>query len=111
VTRRNLRQQTDGMAGDYPPNWGEIAQRIKDAAGWKCERCGHPHEPGAGYTLTTAHLIPDKNNCADWNLAALCQRCHLSIQGRVDFTQQYMLPHSAWMKPHVEGFKKSVGLS
>lgn len=98
------------MVGDYPTDWPEIARRIKDAADWKCERCGHAHDVAAGYTLTVHHLDMNKANVADWNLAALCQRCHLRIQGKVDFAQQYILPHSAWMVSHVEGFKRAMGI-
>ena len=43
--------------------------------------------------------------------AALCQSCHLQIQGRVDFEQQYMLEHSDWMVPFVEGFKAERGIA
>ena len=102
---RSQHQRTDGMTGDYPANWDEIAKRIKDAANWYCERCKKGHSPAAGYTLTVHHLDMNKSNCADWNLAALCQRCHLRIQGKVDFEQQYLFEHSEWMRPHVAGFK------
>ena len=105
---RSQKQRTDGMTGDYPPDWAEIAKRVKEAAGWRCVRCRHYHDVEAHYVLTVHHLDMDKSNCADWNLAALCQRCHLSVQGRVDFTQQYMLEHSDWMKPYVEGFKAAM---
>lgn len=47
-------------------------------------------------------------NCPDWNLAGLCQRCHLRIQGRVFLPQSYMLEHSDWFKPHLEGYLKSL---
>ena len=94
-----------GLTGRYPDNWVEIARAVKDEAGWKCERCGHPHDPANGYMLTTAHLVPDKSLCERWNLAALCQRCHLRIQGKVDMPQGWMFDHSEWMKPHVEGYK------
>lgn len=67
---------------DYPPNWREIAYRIKQAANWSCERCAHPNDPQAGYTLTVHHLDGDKSNCHDHNLVALCQRCHLHVQAR-----------------------------
>ena len=105
---RSQRQRTDGMTGDYPADWPEISKRVKDAAGWKCVRCGHAHDPENHYTLTVHHLDMDKSNCAAWNLPALCQRCHLSVQGRVDFAQQYMLEHSEWMKPYVDGFKAAM---
>ena len=89
---------------EYPDNWPEIAKRIKDTAGFKCERCGHPHDRDSGHVLTVHHLVPDKSLCEDWNLAALCQRCHLSIQGKVNMFQEYMLPHSKSFIPHLEGF-------
>jgi hypothetical protein len=83
---------------------------VKDAANWRCERCDHPHDPPAGYCLTVHHLDMFKPNCAGWNLAALCQRCHLRIQGRVDFMQQYLFPHSPWMARHVQAFKEAMGI-
>lgn len=96
---------------DYPPDWPEIAKRIKDAAGWKCERCTHVHEVETGYVLTVHHLDGNKENCADWNLAALCQRCHLKIQGRVKMDQLFfleVLDVSPWFKPHLEGYLASI---
>ena len=64
----------------YPPNWEQIATEIKALAGWRCERCGHPHDPATGYTLTVHHLDMNPANCDYSNLVALCQRCHLRIQ-------------------------------
>ena len=143
--------------GTYPADWPEISRRIKAAAGWRCERCGHPDEPpfklegallvhrvnewakqrygiewfdreimlrgeiripigpaacdercshpqdGKQRMLTVHHLDLNKSNVEDWNLASLCQGCHLSVQGRVDMSRDYMLDHSSWMIPHVEG--------
>lgn len=53
---------------------------------------------------TVHHLDGNKANCAWWNLLALCQRCHLTIQGKVNPEQPYMLEHSDWFKPYVAGF-------
>src|SRR5690606_39863221 len=47
------------------------------------ELCTHPRQPVKQRMLTVHHLDGDKANCAWWNLAALCQVCHLVIQGRV----------------------------
>ena len=96
---RGQRQRAAGK-GDYPPNWVEIARAVKDAAGWRCEECRHPHETstsrvpcdascthpknGKQRMLTTHHLDMDPSNCADHNLVALCQACHLRVQSRVD---------------------------
>lgn len=163
------------ISGEYPANWPEIANRIKEQAGWCCERCGHPTEKpwkaaahrykflaDAGFlrgsnavrwvchrcehvtrgnlltgpvemtsspciygkpspclpscthpqngkqrVLTVDHLDGDKSNCDDWNLAVLCQVCHLQIQGKVRMKQSYAFPHSAWMQPHVDGMLKA----
>lgn len=95
--------------GKYPDNWDEIKAIVREEAGNKCERCQHEHDPKAGYALTVHHLDNDKSNCERWNLAALCQRCHLHIQGKVFMPQFYMLEHSDWFKLHVDGYYKSRG--
>ncbi len=53
---------------------------------------------------TVHHLDGNKANCAWWNLLPLCQRCHLTIQGKVNPHQPFMLEHSEWFKPYVAGF-------
>jgi hypothetical protein len=50
------------------------------------------------------HFDGNKSNNAWWNLMALCQRCHLSIQGRVNPFLPYFLEHSPWIRPYVAGF-------
>ncbi|MDD5305410.1 MAG: hypothetical protein PHS14_20110, partial [Elusimicrobia bacterium] len=56
--------------------------------------------------LTVHHLDGNKANVRLWNLAALCQVCHLVIQGRVAFYQSYPFPHTPWMARHVERFER-----
>lgn len=90
--------------GAYPKDWPAIARRVKDEAGGACVRCGHGHDVASGYVLTVHHLDGDKSNCEWWNLAALCQRCHLSIQARVDMERVFFFEHSEWFKPYVAGF-------
>ena len=139
------------IQGEYPPDWPALAKAVKNAAGWRCVRCGHPHErPGAhvdcddrcdlarhpewtevapsppallpGWSmtsrgkfwelrgrrrqrvLTVAHLDDDKANGRWWNLAALCQVCHLSTQSRIEMRRPWMLEHSAWFRPYVAGY-------
>ena len=89
---------------EYPANWKEIARRVKDEAGWKCVRCNHAHSRENWRILTVHHWDGDKANCRWWNLMALCQRCHLSIQGRVDPHRPYFLEHAEWCKPYAAGF-------
>jgi hypothetical protein len=95
---------TRKSTGEYPDNWNEIATAVKDSAGWKCVRCGHPHDIPAGYMLTVHHLDLNPANCAWWNIPALCQRCHLRIQARVVMERFYMFEHSIWFRPYVAGY-------
>lgn len=92
----------------YPPDWLDIARRVKDEAGWRCIRCGHAHDRASGHVLTVHHLDRDPSNCRWWNLAALCQRCHLSVQSRVRLERPWiMAEHSEWFKPLVAGYYAS----
>jgi len=122
----------DSFVGDirYPP----IKRWVREWAGDRCERCGHPFVVGVtpgewspcddgcrhpeGPTrsdrdglieakwrvLTTHHLNGVKYDCRWWNLAALCQRCHLTIQRRVVMEQVFPFAHSEWFKPHAAGW-------
>ena len=54
--------------------------------------------------LTVHHLDGNKLNCRWWNLAALCQKCHLTIQGRVKLHRPWILDHSEWFRPYVAGY-------
>lgn len=87
--------------GAYPLNWRDIATRVKDDARWTCVRCEHPHDPAAGRTLTVHHFDGDKANCERHNLMALCQACHLSVQGRVDPANPLMFSPNAWAIPYI----------
>ena len=96
----------------YPADWKSISLRIRDRAGNVCEWCGVPngstierfrdlsgaekwriHEhrgtclgERCGATrivLTVAHLDHTPENCADENLRALCQKCHLTYDAKL----------------------------
>lgn len=54
--------------------------------------------------LTVHHLDQDKANCLWWNLVALCQRCHLTVQRRVVMDRAYIFEHSDWFKPYAAGY-------
>src|SRR5438105_105384 len=95
--------------GKYPATWTkQFRDAFRARVGNKCERCGHDHDPASGYAMTIHHLDNDKSNCEEWNLAVLCQRCHLKIQGRVNMFQRFMFEHSKWMQPHIEGMDKAI---
>lgn len=89
---------------DYAPDWKAVATKVKDDAGWCCIRCKHSHSREGWRILTVHHLDGDKANNAWWNLLALCQRCHLSIQGRVSPERPYLFDHTPWFVPYVCGF-------
>jgi hypothetical protein len=90
--------------GEYPPDWKEIAERCKAEAGFRCIRCDHPNDLPSGHLLTVHHMTGNKADCEWFNLLALCQRCHLRFQGRVNPDVPYFLEHSPWYKPYVAGF-------
>jgi len=91
----------------YPKDWSAISKRIRERSGGRCEcegECGishhadDPYRPdlagkevwrcyarnagkhpvtGSTVVLTVAHLDHTPEHCADDNLRAMCQRCHL----------------------------------
>ena len=104
--------------GDYPPYWPLMSKQVKALAKWCCERCGVRNNEDApdGTMLTVHHLDGNKMNCEWWNLAALCQRCHLRIQKTVVFfrvpeiydwetnTYSPITTYSLWMARHIKDF-------
>lgn len=145
--------------GSYPADhslaYPAIKDLIREQAGHRCLRCGHPYRKGehgsgewspcdercrhwsktrawnfefeewiegtldeftAGQLaaagrrieaqwriLTVHHLDEDKTN-RWWNLAALCQRCHLRMQRAVVVSRSWHYEHSDWFKPYAAGF-------
>jgi hypothetical protein len=154
-------------ADGYPPQWhATVKDAVREAAGNRCVRCGHPYAKGDGEwspcdercahggpvrfrligtqewghlaadefsgdaggswiriglavgahpraayeaearwrILTVHHLDGNKANCRWWNLVALCQRCHLQIQGKVQMARVWPWEHSDWFKFYVAGY-------
>jgi hypothetical protein len=105
---------------DYPADWHEIATAVKQAAGWRCVRCRHPYRPGDDprqcdeqcthppdrkcRMLTVDHLDGDKANGRWWNLAPLCQFCHLQVQGKVIMQRPWVWDHTTWFRPYAAGY-------
>ena len=102
------------ISGEYipPKERKALHNAVRAEAGGKCVRCGHPDDVTTGHVLTVHHFDGNKANNAWWNLMALCQRCHLRVQGRVNPNIPYFLEHSSWAKPYVAAFyaKKYLGL-
>ncbi len=93
--------------GQYPAQWPAFAMRLKEEAGWRCVRCQHPHDPATGYTLTVHHGTMNKAQPFDhwWAFWVLCQRCHLSVQHRVNLDRPWvMAEHSEWFRVFAAGW-------
>jgi hypothetical protein len=88
----------------YPTDWKAIATSVKAMACWRCVRCLRRHSPATGYCLTVHHFDGDPANCELWNLMALCQRCHLSVQNRVDPRRSLLFMPSTWSIPYIAGW-------
>jgi hypothetical protein len=57
--------------------------------------------------LTVHHLRQGREAKRDlrwWNLAPLCQRCHLQVQRKVHMERVYPWPHTEWFRPYVAGW-------
>jgi 5-methylcytosine-specific restriction endonuclease McrA len=89
---RVLRGDVEQRFDDPPPGglylWMRAGLRV-DAA-WRI--------------LTVHHLNGVKADLRWWNLVALCQRCHLQIQGKVVMEQIYSWEHTPWFKPYAAGW-------
>lgn len=117
------------IAGDYAPDWPEIAMETKRDARWRCVRCGHPFdrhtgraltcsaecdprrcrakriaERGGSHVLTVHHFDGNKSNNAWWNRMCLDNSCHLYVQAVVIPERAFMFHHSAWIVPYVCGY-------
>lgn len=84
-------------------DWHQSLDHDFDAVTGQASVCGHEIQ-ARWRILTVHHLDGVKLNCRWWNLAALCQRCHLSIQGRVVMSRPFFLEHSEWFRPYAAGF-------
>ncbi|WP_310414621.1 restriction endonuclease [Chamaesiphon sp. OTE_8_metabat_110] len=76
---------------DYPDNWSDIATTVKQAAGYRCNRCGlkclPPHSSYRHLDLSLRRKLsaqvhhldgnPAQNDTS--NLVCLCSGCHLRM--------------------------------
>ena len=112
------------FTGEYVPDRKALHNAVRAAAGNRCIRCGHPagdtpsvraacdercthRRDGKLRILTVHHLTGAKGDNRWWNLLALCQGCHLTIQGRVIPERPFLFEHTAWFKPYAAGFYAS----
>ena len=72
----------------YPANWKKIALAVKQAADWRCQKCGKQcRKPGEPFdthrnTLTVAHLNHTPEDIRPENLCAMCASCHLKYDAK-----------------------------
>ena len=95
----------------YPENWKEVAEEVKDRAHWQCVRCDHIHERETWHILTVHHFDGDKRNCEWWNLLALCQRCHLKVQAKFDWSNVTQKNCPKWLMLYLMGRILHVNLN
>ena len=66
------------------------------------------HRTEAQWRILTVHHLrrgaDAKRDLRWWNLAALCQRCHLQIQGKVQMERIWPWPHSSWFQIYAAGW-------
>jgi hypothetical protein len=78
-------------------NLGSVDPVYDHSRGWSTRRA-------QWRILTVHHLTMDKADLRWWNLASLCQRCHLQIQGKVQMARVWPHEHSEWFKPYAAGW-------
>ena len=65
---------------EYPDNWPIISHRAKQAANWKCLRCGRTEDPTNGISLGTYPWDHNPFNNNRDNLFVACNRCHPTFE-------------------------------
>jgi hypothetical protein len=95
--------------GPYRYEWNGIWEDVGsggfvNTAGTVKGLCGLRAVEARWRILTVHHLTMDKTDLRWWNLAALCQRCHLQIQGKVQMARVWPHEHSEWFRPYVAGW-------
>lgn len=112
------------FTGEYIPERKALHNAVRASVGNRCIRCHHPAgdtfaeravcddrcthaRDGKLRILTVHHLTGAKDDNRWWNLLALCQGCHLTIQGRVIPERPWLFTHTPWFVPYVCGFYAS----
>ena len=92
-----------GEDEDGNVNW-EVVPDL-DSRAWMGDRGRETFKMQAHWrVLTVHHANGVKSDCRPFNLLALCQKCHLSVQARVNLPQTYPYEHSEWFKPYAAAY-------
>lgn len=89
--------------GTYPYNWKEIAIREKEYHDYHCICCGKHHKD-KGHITTVHHLDMNCSLCEWFNLAVLCQKCHLKIQNKIIWINLSYKECPDYLKSHWIGY-------
>lgn len=93
-------------------SWAGHSFEVRDATPLAVQTTiAHGSRVDAHWRILTVHHLrlgdDAKRDLRWWNLAALCQRCHLQIQGKVVMERIWPWPHSEWFKPYAAGWYAS----
>ena len=95
------------VGGEETPEWTPCDELCRHGGPWRTESDDYQGTGGPRTwreaqwrVLTVHHLNGVKRDCRWWNLVALCQRCHLTIQGKVVMDRAFVARHSDWFQPY-----------
>lgn len=109
--QRCLHPYPPGIAKEHPRGeWTPCDNQCTHGGTTRSRIDGHGDETWLSQwrILTVHHLNGVKYDCRWHNLVPLCQRCHLTIQGRVIMSRVYPFEHSDWFKPYAAAYYASV---
>lgn len=96
------------MRAQTTEGWHPFEPKSADVTGPAVMAIAPAKMQAAWRILTVHHLNELKNDCRWWNLAALCQRCHLEIQGKVNMAQIWPHEHTEWFRVYAAGYYAAV---
>lgn len=89
--------------GRFIPMWQSRTGSTQRAPSPCDKRCYHPPD-NKQRMLTVHHLTNQKDDSRWFNLVALCQSCHLKVQGKVWMERGFMLEMADWFKPYAAAY-------
>ena len=76
-TRLPLHDSDGAPLNDYTPDFGQISQKARQYAGWRCKACrADLSAQGLRRFLHAHHRDGDRSNNSPQNLLVLCIACH-----------------------------------
>ena len=103
----NKRKRIYDYWPDYPPDWKERCQEVKEKAGNKCEDCEQPED----YLGLHVHHLKFRRrggNHKPLNLKALCVTCHEEKHGGITFDYDNKSFKPLAFTKRIETIKKAI---